>query len=61
MFLFTPKHDLISSHYTLPVLLTLLLKHSLHHISHLHSLPPCMVAAWNFPSRKQQYMRPVTR
>ncbi len=32
-------HDLISSHYTPPVLLTLSLEHSLHHISHLYSLP----------------------
>lgn len=39
MALFTPWHDLISSHYTPPVLLTLSLEHSLHHISHLHSLP----------------------
>lgn len=62
MFLFTPKHDLISSHYTLPVLLTLLLEHSLHHISHLSPSPSLLFsllfknAAWNFPSRKQQYM-----
>lgn len=61
MVFFTPKHDLISSHYTLPVLLTLFLEHSLHHISHFHS--PCLLlsllfkdAAWNFPSRKQQSM-----
>lgn len=61
MALFTPWRDLISSHYTPPVFLTLFLEHSLHHISHLPSLPPSCsllfkVAAWNFPSRKQQYM-----
>lgn len=42
MVLFTPKHDLISSHYTPPVLLTLFLEHSLHHISFSLSLPTAL-------------------
>jgi len=65
MFLFTPKHDLISSHSTLPVLLTLSRTLSPSHLSSL--LSPSLLfsllfknTAWNFPNRKQQYMWPVT-
>jgi len=61
MFLFTPKHDLISSHSTLPVLLTLSRTLSPSHLSSL--LSPSLLfsllfknTAWNFPNRKQQYM-----